>query len=211
MALRTMCKYSTLLTLSIPLILWYFHVFIKLFLMLTNLSLPLFIGRQNFLILWIHLWILSIACPDSCCPHLCHESWAISPNVARLSTFVACDLHATAFPFRQLQQGFLLIAWLCQAISILNHCLFRIQCIVCAWCLHAIHHIFSPYDSPCLAHWRLSVVCSWLCVACCCVCTFHEPHPMIIMGWLLNHSSSFIKLPYSVEFGVIALSQHLIA
>ena len=42
------------------------------------------------LILGIHLWILSTVCSDSCCPHLCCEVGVIGPNVAQLSTFIAC-------------------------------------------------------------------------------------------------------------------------
>ena len=118
--------------LSIPLILWYFHVLIKLFLMFTNLSLPFFIRRQNFLVLGIHLWILSTICSDGHCPHLCCEVGAIGPNVAWLSTFIACNIHAIAFPLGQSQQRFLLIAWLCQAIYYLNILFFRFWCIICS-------------------------------------------------------------------------------
>ena len=71
-----------------------------------------------------------------------------SPNVAHLSTFIACDVHAIAFPLRWSWQGFLPIAQLCQAISYLDILLFRFWCIVCMQGLRAMHYVLSPYDGP---------------------------------------------------------------
>ena len=47
-------------------------------------------------------------------------------------------------------------------------------------------------------------MCSGLCVACCCVRIFGALHPMIIAGCFFNHTSSFIQLVDSAEFGIIA-------
>ena len=67
-----------------------------------------------------------------------------------------------------------------------------------------MHYILSPYDSPWLAHWELSFICSGLCVACCCVCIFGMSHPVIITGCFFNHTSSFIQLVDSAEFSIVA-------
>ena len=159
---------------SYTLILW-LHVYIKLFfLMLTILSLPFFI-RRSIYFLGIHFWILSTICPDGCCPHFC-EAGTVGLNVTHLSTFIACHVHAIAFPLRWSQQRFLSIAQLCQAISYLNSLLFRFWCIVHTRCLHTMHYVLSSYDGPWLAHWRLSFICSGLCVACCCVCVLSAHH-----------------------------------
>ena len=97
---------SFLFFLSIPLILW-LYVYINLFfLMFTIISLPFFIRRKNLIFfLGIHFWILSTVCPDGHHSYF-HEAGAVGPNVARLSTFVACDIHAITFPFGCCGRGF---------------------------------------------------------------------------------------------------------
>ena len=90
-------------------------------------------------------------CPDGRRPHF-HEMGTVGPNVARLSTFVACDIHAITFPFRRSWQRFLLIARLCQAIFYLNSLLFRFQCVVRVHWLRTMHYILPPYDGPQLGH-----------------------------------------------------------
>ena len=47
-------------------------------------------------------------------------------------------------------------------------------------------------------------MCSGLCVARCCVRVFSMSHPVIIAGCFFNHTSSFIQLVDSAEFGIVA-------
>ena len=47
-------------------------------------------------------------------------------------------------------------------------------------------------------------MCSRLCVARCCVRVFGVSHPVIIVGCFRNHTSSFIQLVDSAEFGISA-------
>ena len=159
---------------------------------------------KSFIIfLGIHFWILSTICLDGRCPYF-HEMGTVSLNVAHLSTFVACNVHAITFPFRRSQQRLLLIAWLCRAIFYLNSLLFRFWCMVCARWLYTVHYILPLYNGPQFNHQEQSFMCRRLCVARCCVCVFGMSHPVIIAGCFFNHMSSFIQLVDSAEFSIIA-------
>ena len=102
-------------------------------------------------------------------------------------------IHTITFLLGQSQQRFLSIAWLRRAISYLNSLLFRFWCIVRVCCLHTMHYILFPYDSPWLAHWGLSFICSRLCVACCCVCfrriASHDYSGMLLQSYEQFHTT----------------------
>ena len=76
--------------------------------------------------------------------------------------------------------------------------------------------VYDALHSPSLRQSSIELlgvefVCSGLCVARCCVRVFGALHPVIIAGCFFNHTSSFIQLVDSAEFGIIAFFQHFIA
>ena len=112
-----------------------------------------FVSSYIYKMFWKLIGLLSSYHNNGRQPHFC-ETGTVSPNVACLSTFIACNVHAITFPFRQSWQRFLSIAWLCQAIFYLNSLLFRFWCVVRARWLHTMHYILPPYNGPQLGHWE---------------------------------------------------------